>query len=134
MPRLMIALLCGTALLCTQAIAEENAAQPESPPSANAQDVGVLQAELARVEAERQQLAEQLAGGNDSNLELQRLREENQNLRARQLDAELGARARLEEQRQQWFIIGGATVAGSLLLGFLLARMGGRRKRSEWLN
>jgi hypothetical protein len=40
---------------------------------------------------------------------------------------------RSEEQRK-WFTVGGATVALSLLAGWLLGRLGGGRKRNMWLN
>ena len=43
------------------------------------------------------------------------------------------AQSRLVAQQQRWFLVGGLTVAGSLLLGFLLAKLG-RQKRREWLN
>lgn len=96
------------------------------------QDLGVLQEELARVEAERQRLADQLAGGS-SDL-LQQAREENRALREQLQETDLLAAAQREEQRQRWFMIGGGTVAGCLLIGFILGKTGRRGQRREWLN
>lgn len=96
------------------------------------QDLGVLQEELAKVEAERQRLADELAGGDAG--AMQQLEEENQTLREQQLELDELLNSRREEQRQRWFLIGGGTVAGCLLLGFILGRMGGQKRRREWLN
>ncbi|SDS62307.1 hypothetical protein SAMN05216421_1863 [Halopseudomonas xinjiangensis] len=96
------------------------------------QDLGVLQEELARVEAERQRLADELAGGNTD--QLQTVQEENQRLREQLQETDLLAAAQREEQRQRWFMIGGGTVAGSLLVGFIVGRSGRRGQRREWLN
>lgn len=95
-------------------------------------DLGTLQAELARVEAERQRLAQQLASSVDRE-ELEQLRETNRTLQNRQIENDVRARAMLEKQRQQWFLLGGGTVLVSLLVGFMLSR-GGKRKRNEWIN
>lgn len=95
-------------------------------------DLGTLQAELARVEAERQRLAQRLEGSADTQ-ELQRLREANRELQNRQIENDVQARASLEKQRQQWFMIGGGSVLVSLLVGFMLARTS-KRKRNEWIN
>lgn len=96
------------------------------------QDLGVLQEELAKVEAERQRLADELAGA-DSGAK-QQLERENQMLREQQLELNGLLNSQHEEQRQRWFLIGGGTVAGCLLLGFILGRMGGQKRRREWLN
>ena len=96
------------------------------------QDLGVLQEELAKVEAERQRLADELAGGDAG--AMQQLEEENRTLREQQLELDELLNSRREEQRQRWFLIGGGTVAGCLLLGFILGRMGGQKRRREWLN
>lgn len=103
--------------------------------SASQQDIGTLQAELAKVEAERQRLADQLAATSDAGESeaLTQLQEENQQLRNNNQAARMDAQARLIAQQQRWFLIGGLTVAASLLLGFMLAKMG-RQKRREWLN
>lgn len=101
-------------------------------PSAE-QDLGTLQAELAKVEAERQRLADELANAAD-HAEVERLSRQNLALRDRLEAMEEVAAQDQQEQQRKWFMVGGATVAGSLLLGWLLAQMGGRRKRSEWLN
>jgi hypothetical protein len=93
---------------------------------------GTLQAELARVEAERQRLAQRLANRADS-ADLQTFRETNRALQNRQIENDVKAQSLLEKQRQQWFMIGGGTVLISLLLGFALAR-GNKRKRNEWIN
>ena len=97
------------------------------------QDVGTLQAELARVEAERQRLADELAGSIDSE-QLEELSAQNIDLRDRlAVMQEVVANQRKDDQRK-WFIVGASTVALSLLAGWLLAQLGGRRKRSMWLN
>ncbi|MEH6492968.1 hypothetical protein [Halopseudomonas sp.] len=130
------ALLLSAALLAGTAVAQETpaTAQPAADPATATQqhDLGTLQAELAKVEAERQRLADQLAGSGQSE-ELQALQDENQQLRNANQAERLSAQSKLVQQRQQWFLIGGLTVAVSLLLGFMLAK-GGRRKRNEWLN
>lgn len=105
---------------------------PEAPVAAAETDLGTLQAELARVEAERQRLAQRLANSAD-NEELQRLRETNRELQNRQIENSMQARALLEKQRQQWFMVGGGTVLVSLLIGFVLARSS-KRKGNEWIN
>lgn len=98
-----------------------------------AQDIGTLQAELARVEAERQRLADELARGGDRG-QMEQLGAQNLALRDRLAAMEeLSDRQRADEQRK-WFIVGGSTVALSLLAGWLLAQLGGRRKRNMWLN
>ena len=98
-----------------------------------AQDLGTLQAELARVEAERQRLADELARGGNSD-QLEQLRAQNIILRDRlAAQEELNDTQRADEQRK-WFMVGGSTVALSLLAGWLLAQLGGRRKRNMWLN
>lgn len=102
-------------------------------PQNSSADIGTLQAELAQVEAERQRLAEQLAKGTDTAL-LEQLQQENRELLDRQAQSDAGASARLEAQRQQWFMIGGGSVLASLIIGFLLASMGRRSQRSQWLN
>lgn len=96
-------------------------------------DIGTLQAELAEVEAERQRLAEQLEAGTDTQL-LEQLQAENRELLDARSQADVQSAALLEAQRQEWFIIGGGTVLGSLIVGFLLASMGRRSKRNEWIN
>lgn len=128
--RLVMLCIC----LALPALALSQDVVPVDPPVADGDpDVGLLQAELARVEAERQQLADQLAAGTDNQL-LERLQAENRELRIRHTQAEMNSRTDLEAQRQKWFVIGGGTVFVSLILGFVLANLGGKRKRSEWLN
>ncbi|MBL4611708.1 hypothetical protein [Halopseudomonas sp.] len=129
-------ILAGCLALPATVLAQQPAttdSEPAIAPAAQEQtDVGTLQAELARVEAERQDLAQRLAGSVDTQ-ELQRLRETNQELQNRQIENDVRARALLERQRQQWFMIGGGTVLVSLLIGFVLARSS-KRKRNEWIN
>ncbi|PKM30303.1 MAG: translation initiation factor 2 [Gammaproteobacteria bacterium HGW-Gammaproteobacteria-11] len=102
-------------------------------PVVNDPDIGALQAELASVEAARQALEDQLKATTNSDL-IERLEQENQALRERQADQTAILPAALEQDRQQWFLIGGITVFASLLIGFILARLGGGRRRREWLN
>ncbi|PBK04914.1 hypothetical protein CNQ84_07125 [Pseudomonas abyssi] len=123
----------GSILLAQPALAQEPAGSAtQTEDSTQAQDIGTLQAELARVEAERQRLADQLDGGAQGE-RVEQLQSENQQLRNDNQAARLDAQARLITQQQRWFLIGGLSVAASMLLGFVLARMG-RQKRREWLN
>lgn len=130
---LICSAVLGSILLTLPALAQEpadNTAQADD--SSQAQDIGTLQAELARVEAERQRLADQLDGGAQGE-RVEQLQNENQQLRNDNQAARLDAQARLIKQQQRWFLIGGLSVAASILMGFVLARMG-RQKRREWLN
>ncbi|WP_339845374.1 hypothetical protein [uncultured Halopseudomonas sp.] len=111
---------------------ESGSVNAGSPTAEQETDLGTLQAELARVEAERQRLAQRLDNSSDSQ-ELQRLRETNRELQNQQIENDVQARASLEKQRQQWFMVGGGTVLLSLLIGFMLARSS-KRKRNEWIN
>lgn len=132
---LMLMLLATLALpLSAQEPPAAPAAEAElSEQQQTAQDLGTLQAELARVEAERQRLADELARGGDSE-RLEQLNAQNIILRDRLAAQEqLHDTQRAEEQRK-WFMVGGSTVALSLLAGWLLAQLGGRRKRNMWLN
>jgi hypothetical protein len=121
--------LAAFLMLPVYAVAQESALDDNATTET---DLGTLQAELARVEAERQGLAQRLANSAD-NTELQKLREANRALQNRQIEDDVQAQSLLEKQRQQWFMIGAGTVLISLLLGFALAR-GNKRKRNEWIN
>lgn len=111
----------------------QQADTPEPEAAVAEQDVGTLQAELAKVEAERQRLADELANTAD-HAEVEQLSKQNLALRDRLSVMEEVADTNQAEQQRKWFIVGGATVAGSLILGWLLAQLGGRRKRNEWTN
>ena len=126
--------LLGILLLPLPLLAQpaDTPAEPEAA-VAGEQDVGTLQAELAKVEAERQRLADELANSVDST-QVERLTEQNLALRDRLSAMEQLADSRREEQQRKWFIVGASTVALSLLAGWLLAQLGGRRKRNMWLN
>lgn len=106
---------------------------PATQTATDLQDVGALQAELAKTEAERQRLADELDGAAD-HAELELLTEQNLALRERLAIMEEVARSDRQEQQRKWFISGAGTVLLSLLLGWLLGRSGGRRRRAEWLN
>ena len=130
---LICSAVLGSILLTQPALAQEPADNTtQTDDSSQAQDIGTLQAELARVEAERQRLADQLDGGAQGE-RVEQLQSENQQLRNDNQAARLDAQARLIKQQQRWFLIGGLSVAASILMGFVLARMG-RQKRREWLN
>lgn len=107
--------------------AEAFADQPDE------QTIGTLQAELAQLEAERQRLADALAAGADS-MRMERLTVENRDLQEQLSVMQDMVDVLQKDEQRKWFIVGGATVAASLLLGWLLAQLGGRRKRSMWLN
>ncbi|GGE45938.1 hypothetical protein GCM10007421_20160 [Halopseudomonas oceani] len=130
-PITLALLLCG--LVGTASAQTADNTPSETPTeTASQHDVGTLQAELAKVEAERQRLADQLAAGDGSDA-LTQLQDENQQLRNENQAARLEAQSRLMAQQQRWFMVGGLTVALSLLAGFMLAKIG-RSKRREWLN
>jgi hypothetical protein len=132
MYRVTVALLLTSSLLAGAPASAQVVPPTEPAETTTDLDVGVLQAELARVEAERQRLEEELAGGEPRRLE--QLELENQSLRERLVQGEEALASQREDERQRWFMIGGATVGGSLLLGLLLGKSGGRRRRREWLN
>ena len=113
--------------------AQQADAPPEPAAAVVEQDVGTLQAELAKVEAERQRLADELENTAD-HAEIEQLSRQNLALRDRLSVMEELVDTQQAEQQRKWFIIGGATVVGSLILGWLLAQLGGRRKRNEWTN
>ena len=99
------------------------------------QDIGNLQAELARVEAERQRLADALASNStDTTSQLEQLSAQNLALREQLSTMEEVVYSQRKNEQRNWFIVGGTTVALSLLAGWLLAQLGGRRKRDMWLN
>lgn len=128
----LLALLCLPLPALAQSEAERSSEQPAAAEEQEA-DVGTLQAELARVEAERQRLADTLAG-NDNRAQLEQLTGQNMALRDRLAALEEVADAERSDERRKWFIVGGSTVGVSLVLGWLLARLGGSRKRSMWTN
>lgn len=97
------------------------------------QTIGTLQAELAQLEAERQRLADALAAGADS-MQMEQLTIENRDLQEQLSIMQEIVDIQQKDEQRKWFIVGGATVAASLLAGWLLAQLGGRRKRSMWLN
>jgi len=133
--RISILTLLGALWLPLPALAQpvDTATEQAATVQEAEQDVGLLQAELARVEAERQRLANELADRADS-AQLEQLSAQNTDLRDRlSVMQEVIDRQHKDEQRK-WFIIGASTVALSLLAGWLLAQLGGRRKRSMWLN
>lgn len=98
------------------------------------QDIGNLQAELARVEAERQRLADVLASTSTDTSQLEQLSAQNLALREQLSTMEEVVYSQRKNEQRNWFIVGGTTVALSLLAGWLLAQLGGRRKRDMWLN
>ncbi|WP_321351526.1 hypothetical protein [Halopseudomonas oceani] len=131
-PITLALLLCGLVGTASAQTADNTPSETPTETAASQQDVGTLQAELAKVEAERQRLADQLAAGDGSDA-LTQLQDENQQLRNENQAARLEAQSRLMAQQQRWFMVGGLTVALSLLAGFMLAKIG-RSKRREWLN
>ena len=96
-------------------------------------NVGALQAELAELEAERQRLADALAAGSDP-LQIEQLAAQNSDLQEQLSILQAIVEQQRQDEQHTWFIVGGSTVAVSLLTGWLLAQFGGRRKRSMWLN
>lgn len=131
MPRTPLFALLAALCLPLPVLAQE----AEQAPTAEEQeiDVGTLQAELARVEAERQQLADALAG-NDNRAQLEQLTGQNLALRDRLAALEEVADGERRDEQRKWFIVGGSAVGLSVVLGWLLARLGGPRKRNMWTN
>lgn len=129
-PLALFAILCCPLPLLAQ---QTSPVATEAQTTADQQDIGALQAELAKTESERQRLADELDGAAD-HAELEQLSEQNLLLRERLNTLEQLARSDRQEQQRKWFITGGGTVLFSLFLGWILGRMGGRRKRAEWLN
>ena len=115
--------------------ADDDPAEVAAEPSdeRDALDVGILQAELARLEAERQRLADALAAGSDP-LQIEQLAAQNSDLQEQLSILQAIVDQQRQDEQHTWFIVGGSTVAVSLLTGWLLAQFGGRRKRSMWLN
>ncbi|WP_152224717.1 translation initiation factor 2 (IF-2, GTPase) [Pseudomonas sp. SCB32] len=123
------------------ALAEESA--PEQPPAAavevidagNASAHDDLQRRLAESEQQRQALAAQLANPDNSQDEavIGRLRQENQRLKLKLLEAQSQQPPRLLTEQQTWYLSGGATAVLAFLLG-ALSRGSRRRQRREWIN
>ena len=134
-----ISILALLAILCLPLPALAQSADTADEPAEaftdqpDEQTIGTLQAELAQLEAERQRLADALAAGADS-MRMERLTVENRDLQEQLSVMQDMVDVQQKDEQRKWFIVGGATVAASLLLGWLLAQLGGRRKRSMWLN
>lgn len=132
-------LLALLAILCLPLPALAQSADPADTPDEafveqpDEQTIGTLQAELAQLEAERQRLADALAAGPD-NTQMERLAVENRDLQEQLSIMQEIVDIQQKDEQRKWFIVGGSTVAASLLAGWLLAQLGGRRKRSMWLN
>lgn len=120
-PSLLITLL----MTCALAQAEEPASPAIEPaPSVQSTSSEALEQRLARSEQLR---SEQEA---NSAAQLQRLRQENQRLRAQLRESQ--AQPRLLSVEQTWFSLGAALCLFSVLLGVLLR--GRRRTSREWIN
>src|SRR5690606_18303038 len=125
------------ALLATLWLPQTGIAQSADTPAGESaieqqteQDIGTLQAELARIEAERQRLADQLAGGgHDNAAQIEQLSTQNIVLRDRLAAMEALVDGQRSEEQRARFTVGGATVAPRLLAGWLPGRLGGGRKR-----
>ncbi|GIZ13522.1 translation initiation factor 2 (IF-2, GTPase) [Pseudomonas sp. NCCP-436] len=118
-PSLLITLL----MTCPLAQAEEPV-PPAAPTAPATITTEALEQRLARSEQLR---SEQEA---NSAAQLQRLRQENQRLRAQLRESQ--AQPRLLSVEQTWFSLGAALCLFSVLLGALLR--GRRRTSREWIN
>lgn len=131
--------ILALAILCLPLPALAQSADPADEPAEafieqpDEQTIGTLQAELAQLEAERQRLADALAAGADS-MRMERLTVENSELQEQLSIMQQMVDTQQKDEQRKWFIVGGSTVAASLLAGWLLAQLGGRRKRNMWLN
>lgn len=126
-------LLLAAILLCPLSVLAQQSPSATEPSPSDQQDIGALQAELAKTEAERQRLADELENAAD-HADLEELTEQNFLLREQLTTMEQLGRSNHQEQQQKWFITGGSTVILSLFIGWILGRLGGRSKRSMWLN
>jgi len=115
-----------------------HAEQNPSPalPAATAEQarIDALEQRLAASEQQREALGAELqaSGGERDNVQLQRLRQENQRLKLHLKKTQADTSQPLLGDQQQWFVVG----AGAALLGVILGALlrGNRRTRREWIN
>ncbi|HSC85206.1 MAG TPA: translation initiation factor 2 [Pseudomonas sp.] len=124
------------ALFCTcGAVAEETslpllATTPAVATVGDEARISELQQQLA--ESERQRAELQASSSEQGNVQLNRLRQDNQRLKLQLKQAQAEQPPRLLTEQQLWYTIG----AGSALLAFIVGRLSaGRRnkRRSEWI-
>ena len=131
----LLAILCLPLPSLAQTANTEVTDEPDELVSEHSDElnVGILQAELAQLEAERQRLADTLAAGADRQ-QLEQLAAQNSDLQDQVATLQAVVDQQRKETQHTWFMVGGSTVAISLLAGWLMAQFGGRRKRNMWLN
>ncbi len=93
-----------------------------------------LEQRLALSEEQREALSAELqsSSGERENVQLQRLRQENQRLKLQLKAAQAGQPARWLSEQQTWFALGSALALIALIIGRLSAGLG--KSRKHWLN
>lgn len=129
-PLLLLLALCLPAL--TQA--EESPPQPLAEATSAQTQIDELEQRLALSEEQREALSAELqsSSGERENVQLQRLRQENQRLKLQLKKAQASAPPPLISEQQMWFATGAGAGLLGVIIGALLRR--GRRSHSEWLN
>jgi SH3 domain protein len=129
-PLLLLLTLCLPALVQ----AEESPPQPLAAAASAQAQIDQLEQRLALSEQQRDALSSELQSSADErdNVQVQRLRQENQRLKLQLKKAQASAPHPLISEEQMWFAAGtGAGLLG-VIIGALLRR--GRGSRREWLN
>jgi septal ring factor EnvC (AmiA/AmiB activator) len=122
--------------LCLPAAAqaEESPPQPLAEATSAQAHIDELEQRLALSEQQREALAAELQSSTSEreNVQLQRLRQDNQRLKLQLKKAQASTPQPLISEQQMWF----ATGAGAGLLGVIIGALlrSARRSRREWLN
>lgn len=121
----------------TAALAEETGGSGTGyalPLPTTAARISELQQRLKDSERQREELLKQLQSADveRENVQLSRLRQENQKLKLQLKESQAAQPQRILSEQQQWFVAGGGVALIALLCG-IFAR-GGRKQRRQWLN
>ena len=129
-PLFLLLTLCLPAI----ALAEESPPQPLAEATSVQAQIDDLEQRLALSEEQREALSAELqsSSGERENVQLQRLRQENQRLKLQLKKVQASAPQPLVSEQQMWFAIGAGAGLLGVIIGAVLRR--GRRSRSEWLN
>lgn len=122
--------------LCTAplAFAEEVPPQPLAEVTSMQAQIDELEQRLAISEQQREALGAELqsSASERENVQLQRLRQDNQRLKLELKKAQSSIAPAFISEQQMWFAIGAGAGLLGVIIGALLRR--GRRSQSEWLN